>query len=330
MKAISVTRQQGNLIWQQHELAMPQPLSGQYLIKLQASSVNPVDFKVASKVAEGQTSRVLGWDAVGTVVAAGPDADNSLLQQQVWYLGELAAAGCQAEYQLVDADLVVRAPTKLSATDAASLPLTGLTALELLLDKLGYQSEACAANQQRPLLLINGAGGVGSVLLQLCRLWQIPVTATASREQSQQWCLQQGAAKVIRHADLASLSAHQFAAVVCAHDTDMYFAEMTRLVAPFGQIIALSGAQREHAVQLLMEKSVSFGFEFVFTRSQFAGPGRIRQQQLLALLGELSDKQLIRPTTTKILSGLTAENLHQAHQALAAQQLIGKLVLSYT
>jgi NADPH:quinone reductase len=244
MKAITVSRQQGNLIWQQQERAMPQPAPTQYLIKLLASSVNPVDFKVAGKLAEGQTSRVLGWDAVGTVVQAGSHTDSSLLHKQVWYLGGLAADGCQAEYQLVDADLVVPAPAGLTATDAASLPLTGLTALELLLDKLTYQPQACAANRQRPLLLINGAGGVGSVLLQLCHLWQIPVTATASRPQSQQWCLQQGADTVIGHAELATLSAHQFAAVVCAHDTDSYFTEMTRLVAPFGQIIALSGAQR--------------------------------------------------------------------------------------
>lgn len=329
MKAITVSRQQGNLVWQQQERPIPQPQHGQYLVKLQASSVNPVDFKVASNVAEGQTSRVLGWDAVGEVVQAGPASDSSLLQQRVWYLGALAADGCQAEYQLVDADLVVPAPKQLSATAAASLPLTGLTAIELLLDKLGYQSTACVANQQRPLLLINGAGGVGSVLLQLCRLWQIPVTATASRAQSQQWCLQQGADKVIRHADLATLSAHQFAAVVCAHDTDAYFTDMTRLVAPFGQIIALSGAKQAHPVQLLMEKSASFGFEFVFTRSQFPGVGRARQQQLLAKLAELADQGLLMPTTTTVLDGLTADNLQQAHQALAAQQLIGKLVLAY-
>ncbi len=329
MKAITVSMQQGNLVWQEQQRDKPTPQPGQYLIQVLASSVNPVDYKVASKLTENETSRVLGWDAVGRVVQAGADTDSALLNQRVWYLGALSKDGCQAEFQLVDADLVVAAPAQLSSVDAASLPLTGLTALELLLDKLGYQPMACVENQQRSLLLINGAGGLGSVLLQLCRLWQIPVTATASRPQSQQWCMQQGAHQVVSHQQLAQLDAHQFAAVVCAHDTDVYFAEMTRLVAPFGQIIALSGARCDHPIQLLMEKSASFGFEFVFTRSQFIGDGRYRQQELLKLLAALADKQMVKATTTTVLQGLSADNLQQAHHLLQQQQLIGKLVLAY-
>lgn len=330
MKTITATRLHGSLLWNENEHQIPIPKDDQYLVKVLASSVNPVDYKFASKLAEGETSKVLGWDAVAEILSDVSTQGIDNKQQIVWYLGSTLVDGCQSEYQVVDKNLLVPAPKSLAPAEAASLPLTGLTALELLLDKLAYLPEKCAQNAARPLLLINGAGGVGSILLQLCKLWGIPVVATASREESQRWCLTMGATTVISHQALASLQPDQFASIVCAHDTDKYFADMVRLAAPFGHIILLSSSNREHHIQLLMAKSVSIGFEFVFTRIQNTADGRKRQQTLLSLLSSLVDDGAIKSTTTQIITGLTANNIQHAHELLQQQKIIGKIVIKHT
>jgi NADPH:quinone reductase len=329
MKAILASRVNGEILWGEKSLTLNKPSSKQCLIRVLASSVNPVDYKVVSKLPEGQSSNVLGWDAVGEVVEIGEDVKRDFINKRVWYLGSLTEQGCQSEYQLVDFELLAYAPESITATDAASLPLTGVTALELLIDKLGYKPYKCLENKSRPMLVINGAGGVGSILLQLCNLWDIPVTATASRQESQQWCLEHGANFVVKHQDIFSYEANSFASIVCAHDTDTYFNEMTRLIRPFGQIIALSGTQNMQPVQMLMDKSASFGFEFVFTRCKGDSSDKAKHKDYLDMLTQLVNKKDIKPTSTTYLRGLSPENLAKAHHELRVQKTIGKIVIEH-
>lgn len=317
------------LHWRRQALELATPSDQQLLVKLEASALNPVDIKVLSQLKAGQQAAVLGWDAVGVVVAKGDLVTDFQPGDRIWYMGQLGVSGAQASHQLVDQRLVAKAPANWDAAQSAALPLTALTAWELLTEKLGYLPYAAELNSTRPLLLINGAGGVGSVLLQLCRLWLIDVTATASRAESQAWCRTMGATQVIPHSELAKLNPHQFPAIVCAHDTDNYFDEMARLVAPSGCIVALSSAKQPHAIQLLMDKSASFSWEFVFSKTRYQTPDMAQQGQVLQQLSVLAEQGLIQSTTSTVLAGLSPETMAKACQLQASQQLTGKLVIDH-
>jgi zinc-binding alcohol dehydrogenase family protein len=317
------------LEWHKHKLELAAPSEHQLLVKLEASALNPVDIKVLNQLKAGQQADVLGWDAVGIVVAKGRMVTEFKAGDRIWYMGQLGISGAQASHQLVDQRLVAKAPANWDVVQSAALPLTALTAWELLTEKLGYLPYASELNSNRPLLLINGSGGVGSVLLQLCRLWNIQVTATAGRAESQAWCLAMGATSVLPHQALAELNAHQFPAIVCAHDTDHYFDEMARLVAPSGGIVALSSAKQPHAIQLLMDKSASFNWEFVFSKTKYQTADMAQQGRVLQQLSLLAEQGAVQSTANTVLAGLTPETMAQAYQLQSSQQLIGKLVIDY-
>lgn len=313
----------------ERELPTPVPGDRDVLVKVQAVSVNPVDTKVRLGEPAGADSiRVLGWDACGTVHAAGSYVEPFRPGDRIWYAGDRGRAGSNAEWQVVDARLVSRAPASLTAAQAAALPLTSLTAWEALFERLGYSAEPSDWNRATPLLIINGAGGVGSIALQLCRLVGIPVTATASREQSRNWCLQMGATDVIDHAELAQWPDASFARILCCHDTDRYFDTMARLVAPQGMICALSSTNEPHQLQPLMSKSAGFVWEFMFTRSQYQTADIDRQGQILAAVAGLVDEGRLQTTLTEMVTGLSADNVRAMHRRQEAGGLIGKQVLS--
>jgi zinc-binding alcohol dehydrogenase family protein len=310
------------------ELARPEPQCMDLLVEVHATSVNPVDTKVraGAAVAPGDC-RVLGWDACGVVAAMGAGVEGFAVGERVWYAGALQRPGSNAEFQCVDARLVARAPASWSDAEAAALPLTGLTAWESLFERLGYTRQPSAWNSAHPLLLINGAGGVGSITLQLCRLAGIPVTATAGRSDSRAWCTKMGADNIMEHGALAQCADNSFARILCAHDTDAYFALMSRLVAPQGLICGLSSTRQTHDLQPMMSKSAGFVWEFMFTRAQYQTADMQVQGEILGALAELADAGRIVPTLTATTFGLSVDNLRDMHLRQEAGGLIGKQAL---
>jgi NADPH:quinone reductase len=300
------------------------------LVEIHATSVNPVDTKIRLNAPQNDNQfRVLGWDACGVVVAKGSKVTGFKIGDRVWYAGELNRQGSNAEFQLVDSRIVSLAPQTLSASESAAMPLTGITAWESLFERLGYTVQPSEWNKSHPLLIINGAGGVGSIALQLCRLAGIPVTATASRKESQAWCEAMGANRIINHNELSTWAEDSFSRILCCHDTDRYFETMCRLVTPLGLICALSGAHQNHNLQLLMHKSAGFVWEFMFTKTQpnmelfDTSP----QGLILQKLSDLLDQKLLSSTLNYELSGLTAENMRLMHQKQEDGGLIGKQAL---
>ena len=313
--------------FRQVDSLLAEPREQDLLGRVEAVSVNPVDLKVRQAIsASDDTLHVLGWDAVGIVEKTGELVAQFKPGDRVWYAGQIDRPGSNAQYQLVDARLVSHAPGNLDDGEAAAMPLTLLTAWEALFDRLGYQWQPNNPVTER-LLIVNGAGGVGSVAIQLARLAGIDVTATASREESQTWCRQLGASKVLPHAELANLDKDQFDRILCCHDTDRYFAEMARLVAPHGLICALSSTRQAHDLKPLMAKSAGFVWEYMFTPGLYKNQSMGRQQQILKMAAELMEQGRLRTTLTTQIDGLSPPNLERAHQWLAQGNLIGKLVI---
>lgn len=314
------------------DLDVEDPVPGPHdlLVKVMATSVNPVDIK--TRLSQSGTSdqpRILGWDASGEVVATGKDVSRFKPGDEIWYAGQIDRPGSNAEFQCVDERIVSLKPQGLDHIQAAALPLTGLTAWECLFDRLGYDDVTSANNKAMPLLLINGAGGLGSMVLQLCKLVGIPVTATAGRKESRDWCGRMGASEVLQHAALGELEDGVFPRILCAHDTDSYFAEMARLVAPQGLICAVASAKRPHDIQPLMAKSAGFIWELMFTRSLFQTPDMHKQGEILHRIAKYVDQGYLETTVTRILYGMNAETFVAAHQLLESGNMVGKLVVAY-
>lgn len=310
------------------ELARPEPGDNDLLVAVHATALNPVDIKTRlSKPGSDEEPRVLGWDASGEVVGMGPSVTDFQIGDLVWYAGDITRPGSNAEFQCVDARIVARKPESLSHVESAAMPLTSLTAWECLFDRLRYDAEPTPHNRETPLLLINGAGGLGSMVLQSCRFAGIPVTATASRESSEAWCRKLGATEVIGHEEIQKLPDGSFPRIVCAHDTDPYFAEMARLVAPQGLVCAVASAKQKHDIQPLMAKSAGFVWELMFTRSLFRTDDMAEQGEILRTVARLADGGVMQTTLTEELSGLCAETFIEAHERLETGRMIGKLVV---
>lgn len=308
--------------------AVPEPKGRDLLVEVRAVSVNPVDLKTAKAWAAAGRHGVAGWDAAGIVVSSGPEAELFGPGDAVWYAGDITRPGSNAEYQLVDERIGGRKPTSLDFVEAAAMPLTTLTAWEALFERLRLpeRSDDGAAATGR-LLVINGAGGVGSVAIQLARRANVAVVATASRSVSREWCLSMGATDVVDHRALSDLDADSFDWVLCCHDTDLYFETSARLVRPFGAIAFLASATRPHDIQLLMRKSAGIVWEFVFTRSSFSLPDMVRQHEILTAAADMVDAGELRCTLTKRMAPLNAETLSEAHRQLAAGAMVGKLAI---
>lgn len=315
-------------------ITVPAPEGFDLRVAVEAASVNPVDVKMQKRIPDDAAPRPLGYDAAGRVTHAGPGAQALGFGpgDVVWYAGAADRAGANARAQLVDARIAARAPEGLAPEDAAALPLTLLTAWEALFDKLGFAeppSEGPARPQDGGLLIINGAGGVGSIALQLARLAGIRATATASRTESRDWCLRMGAAEVVSHDAVAGLADDSFRAILCCHDTDAYFPAMARLVAPMGMICSIVGAQAPLPIGALFMKSAGFVWEYMFARPVFALPDMARQGAILARAAALVEAGQIVSTRTATLEGLSLASVTRAQETLLAGRQIGKLALRY-
>jgi len=314
------------------ELEQPLPTGRDLLVAIKAIAVNPVDVKVrAPKDTVEKSPRVLGWDAAGVVQAVGSEVSAFKVGDRVFYAGDITRPGSNSEFQLVDERLVGHMPQTLSFEQAAALPLTAITAWEALFDRLRVPARSAAA--AKSLLIIGGAGGVGSIAIQLAvKIAGLKVIATASRPESEQWVRALGAQHVINHfGDLpAQLKQQGFDSVdyvLILNDTDRHFPAAAAAVAPQGMICTIVENAAALDVSLLKAKSAGFIWEFMFTRSMFQTADMQQQGDLLDQVARLIDQKTIVTTLNQVLSPINAANLRQAHATLETGRVIGKIVL---
>ena len=317
-------------------LPLPHPSARDMLIKVEAISVNPVDTKVrAPKDLVEAEAKVLGWDACGTVVSVGDEVTLFSPGQKVFYAGDITRAGCNSEYHLVDERIVGHAPEKLSSEQATAIPLTALTAWEAMFSRLGINLEGASPedSSQKSILIIGGAGGVGSMACQLAsNLAGLTVIATASRPESIAWCKDMGADYIVNHhdlmADMRALSINEVDYILCCNDTDMHFDNMAELIAPQGHICSIVENAQPLTLNKLKTKSASFSWEFMFTRAMFKTDDMIEQHHILNEVARLLDEGILKTTLKEVLTPINAQNLRTAHAKLEQGSMIGKLVLS--
>lgn len=332
MKAFAITRaaSEGSNIpfLSEIELPIPEATGHDLLVEVKAISVNPVDTKVRAGFS-GDTPRVLGWDAVGVVKAVGPQVTLFAPGDEVWYAGALGRPGSNSEFQLVDERIVALKPRTLDNASAAALPLTAITAWELLFDRLGVTR---GGNEGDTLLIVGAAGGVGSILTQLAsKLTRMTVIGTASRPESQQWVRNAGAHHVIDHRqpltqELARIGIPAVTHVASLNNTDEHYLELIAALAPQGKLALIDDPESLDARPLKL-KSISLHWEFMFTRSMFETQDIIAQHQLLTEIATLIDKKTITTTLGEHYGAITAENLRKAHAQLETGRAVGKIVL---
>lgn len=314
------------------ELPIPQPGSQDLRVKVAAISVNPVDTKIRkNRQPQAGKPEILGWDALGTVDAIGADVQGFSIGDRVYYAGAVNRPGSNAEYQLVDYRIVGHAPTSLSDAEAAALPLTTVTAWELLFDRLGVRE---GGGEGQSLLIIGGAGGVGSILIQLARrLTRLNIIATASRAESQDWCRALGAHEVIDHSQpfaeqLNKIGYPQIDLVACLTHSEQHWKSMIEVTAPQGHIALIDDPATPVNIIDLKGKSLSLHWEMMFTRSSHQTADMAEQGRILDRVAALVDKGEIRTTLNQVLSPINAQSLLKAHAILESGKSRGKIVLS--
>lgn len=310
----------------------PAPAGRDILVAVRAVSVNPVDTKVRTGAAplDGRLERILGWDAAGMVEAVGPEVSRFKVGDAVYYAGNIARDGSNAEYQLVDERIVGFKPRTLGWAEAAALPLTAITAWEALFDRLRTNEKAAGA--PKAILIIGGAGGVGSIAIQLARaLTDLTIIATASRPETQAWVRELGAHHVLDHsrplaAQVASLGIGAPDYVFSTTHTDRHLADIAELIAPQGHFVLIDDPESLD-VTGFKRKSVSVHWEFMFTRPLLDTPDVAEQGRLLDTVADLVDTGRIRTTLTETLSPINAANLIAAHRRIESAGTRGKIVL---
>lgn len=333
MKAIGADKgfqlDEGNLFYE-FDRAKPTPQNQELLVKVNAISVNPVDTKIRqSPVEDGP--RILGFDAVGTVEAVGDKVGSFKIGDEVYYSGSPSYQGSNEEYQLVDERVVALKPTNLSDVEAASIPLTALTASETLFDVFGISHQA-EENEGKSILIINGAGGVGSIATQIAKHYGLTVITTASRPETIEWTQNMGADIVLNHRNDLSEEFEQHNIkdvdyIFCTFDTDLYFEKMIELVKTRGKIATIVAFKEKQDLNLLKSKSVTFTHEYMYSRLLHDANDINKHHQYLTDVTEKLETGKYKPTVNKIIDGLSADSLYEAHKTLESHSMIGKLVI---
>lgn len=316
------------------EKPVPVPAGRELLVKIAAVSVNPVDYKIhqnSLKDKVQETPKVIGWDAVGIVEATGEQVSLFKKGDRVFYAGDITKDGTNQEYQLVDERIVGFAPEGISIAAAAAMPLTALTAYELLFDRMRLSADR---DKGKSILIIGGAGGVGSVAIQIAKkILGLTVIATASRESSVDWCKQMGADQIVDHKDLLTnmktIGFEQVDFIIDLVDVNQYWDAFVQLIKPQGQIGSISDPTQPVNLRQLKSKSVSFHWELMFTRAMFHTDDMIAQHHILNTVADWLKKGVIVSTVNTVLNGFTVANLQEAHRQLASGTTIGKLVIRY-
>ncbi|MGE8344105.1 MAG: zinc-binding alcohol dehydrogenase family protein [Flavobacterium sp.] len=316
------------------EAVKPIPGPHDLLVKIDAISVNPVDFKIRQNSAKDtvlETPKIIGWDAVGIVQSVGQDVTLFEVGDPVYYAGDITKQGSNAEYQIIDERIVGKKPKALSIEEAAVIPLTALTAWEILFDRIRISADK---DKGKSILIIGGAGGVGSIAIQLAKkIAGLTVIATASRPETIAWCKQQGADFVVDHKDLISSvreAGFEYVDFILDFvDTNAYWDTMVELIKPQGHIASITGSSDPVALTKLKSKSVSFSWELMYTRSMYQTEDMIEQHNILNIVADLLDDGILKTTLNTTLNGLTAENLKKAHELLESGKTIGKIAIKF-
>lgn len=316
------------------DLPRPVPAARDLLVKVEAVSVNPVDTKVRRGGDPADGMRTLGFDAAGTVEAVGSEASLFKPGDTVFYAGSIVRPGTNAEFHLVDERIVGRKPSTLSFAEAAAVPLTAITAWELLFDRIGITRGEAA--DRRSLLIVGGAGGVGSMAIQIARkLTGLTVIATASRPETRAWVGDLGAHHVVDHTQplapqLADLGLPAVDIVLSLTGTAQHAGQIAEVLAPEGHLGLIEGAAALKAFDTgpLFSKSISVHLELMFTRSTFGTASMIEQHRLLDEMAGLLERGVIRSTLKENLGPIDAEHLRKAHALVESGRAIGKAVLA--
>ncbi|UDF32540.1 UNVERIFIED_ORG: zinc-binding alcohol dehydrogenase family protein (plasmid) [Roseateles sp. XES5] len=317
---------------QDFDLPVPVPGPRDLLVKVAAAAVNPIDCKLRMRLKpEPGKPKILGFDAAGIVEAVGSAVTSFKPGDAVYYAGSMQRDGSNAEYQLVDERLVGHKPETLDFATAAALPLTCLTAWELLFEKLNVSAGGTA---NRRLLVVGGAGGVGSALIQIARqLTDLTVIATASRPDSAAWCRDLGAQHVIDHnqpmpSQLEALGIDQIDYTASLTASDQHMETIVALTRPFGQICVIDDLSTVNIGEM-KRKSLSLHWEFMFAKSNYGTGDLASQGKILNTVAGLVDKGVFRSTVNTVIDGLSSANVREAHAQQEAGRTIGKTVLRY-
>jgi NADPH2:quinone reductase len=335
------------------ETDTPAPGPLDLLVRVRAVAVNPVDTKIRASLGAGphEPPRILGWDAAGTVEAIGTEVTGFSPGDEVFYAGDITRPGCNAEFQAVDSRLVALKPKSWSFAEAAAVPLAALTAWELLFERMmvvpfdidpenppdtedGSNQVDWMAPLRKPILVINGAGGVGSALIPIASMLGLTVVATASRPETRAWCESLGAHHVINHRkplrpQVEALGIHSFPYIANLYNTELYWDATADLIAPFGALgLIVEPHEKLHIGDPLKAKCVRIAWEFMAAKAKFQTPDMHRQGEILADIADLCDSGIFPKIHTRVFDSLTAVNLGEAHAAMETGSAHGKWVLA--
>lgn len=318
------------------ELPSPKASGRQLLVRVRSVSVNPVDTKIRMTAGSRlEFPRILGWDCAGVVESLGSGCSLFKQGDEVFYAGDVTQAGCNSEYHLIDERLVGHKPSSLSFDDAAAMPLTSITAWEAMFERMSIPLDK-KLNQGRTILIIGGAGGVGSIAIQLAKqVAGLRVIATASRPETEQWCKELGAEVVINHREELAEECQRVGLegvdyILCLVGTAQHWRSMADIIKPQGKLCLIvdSEANQPVNINLFKPKSVAITWEFMFTRARFQTDDMGLQGQLLSTVAKLLDEGVLRHTRTEHYGVLNAANLLKAHAKVESGTMVGKLVLS--
>ncbi len=310
------------------ELPVPDPEEKDILVRIFAIGMNPVDTKVRKSF---ENNAVLGWDAYGVVEKAGAEVTGFKVGDKVYYAGDITKPGCNSEYHLVDHRIAAIAPEKLSPEDAAAMPLTSITAWEALFERLDFIPEA-NGNDGKSILIIGGAGGVGSIAIQLARWAGVQVFATASRPDTVEWCRNLGADVILNHKnnlyeELKEAGTDSVDTIFCTTKMETHWQVMAECIRPQGHIVIIDDPVEPIDIRAFKFKSVSLSWEFMYTRSMFETDDISKQGKLLLEVAELLNEGTLVTTRQKTFSGLTPENIQAMHIKQESGTMMGKQVL---
>ncbi|MEM1172551.1 MAG: zinc-binding alcohol dehydrogenase family protein [Cyanobacteria bacterium P01_H01_bin.35] len=314
------------------EIPKPTAKGKDLLVQVKAISVNPVDTKVrAPKEKIESQPRILGWDAAGIVIEIGEEVTEFQPGDEVYYAGDITRPGSNSEFHLVDARIVARKPQNLDFAHAAAFPLTGITAWEALFERLNIEQKGADAGKS--ILIINGAGGVGSIAIQLAKLAKLNVIATASRPETIAWCQKLGADEVVNHRnnlaeEIEKVGYQNVDYILCLNDSDGHWQAMSKAIKPQGTICSIVENEKPLDMDILKSKSAGFVWEFMFTRSMYQTEDMAEQGNLLNELSKLIEDGVIITTCNEVVKPINAKNLRDVHQRLEKGRTIGKIVLA--
>lgn len=314
------------------EIQKPVARGFNIIVKVNAVSMNPVDTKVRANVAKDivlDEPKILGYDAVGIVEEIGDKVKNLKTGDRVFYAGDVTKNGSNSQFQEIDSRIVAIAPSTLTDTEASVLPLTTLTAWEALFDRMNIKKD-----EKRTILIIGGAGGVGSIATQILKaITNLIVITTASREETIKWSTQMGADYVVNHRNLIeSVQKTGFKTVdyiFNVANTSIHWDSMVELIAPQGKICSIVDTSTPVDINKLKPKSATFIWEFMFTRSMFNTSDMERQSNILNELSSLVDEGKIKTTLSETYEGFTVENMKEAHRLSESGKAIGKIAIQF-